>query len=162
MNEKHILLFVLSVIIYVKHMSKLESTLYWLGYVTVSMQCFDWPRGAEMERGGAEAFDKAVTLPFRFLNNHKWLNPPVTTAAGTLRLSRPGAPNSRLPITTNTFAAARTRWRERGWKKSFQNKTSKTHRGTEARAVSNVFPLCLKIKHDVLIIFVFICLSVSR
>lgn len=28
MNEKHILLFVLSVIIYVKHMSKLESMLY--------------------------------------------------------------------------------------------------------------------------------------
>lgn len=37
------------------------------GYVTVSMQRFDWPRGAVMERGGAEAFNKLLRWRFVFL-----------------------------------------------------------------------------------------------
>lgn len=136
------------------------------GYVTVSMQRFDWPRGAVMERGGAEAFDKLLRCRFVFLiitNDSTRLSPlrPAVCAC-----QGPALPTAAFQ-SRQTLLPLHGRADERGpEKESFQNKTSKTHRGTAAKSgFSNVFPLCLKMKkcccNNNLCMYLSICLSLS-
>lgn len=127
------------------------------------MQRFDWPRGAVMERGGAEACDKLLRCRFVFLiiTNDSTRLSPLRTAVCACQ--GPALPTAAFP-SRQTLLPLHGRADERGpEEESFQNKTSKTHRGTAAKSSFKCLPFVLKNeKNVVLTIFVFICLSVSR